>query len=162
MEEEKENNGIKEESEKKKKGILRFLLISLILLILSSVGYGIYMWKFSPRQTVKEVKKVEKEGIGAMLSLEPFIFNLSGDHSKFVKISLCIEVKDEKILEEARRMMPAIRDRALFFLSSRTLETFMDIQKREEMKKEIREQLKSLFKDGTNIKQIYITDIIVQ
>jgi len=162
MAEEQENSEAQVEEKQEKKGKFKLLLISLIVIMLAAGGYGIYVWKFASHQGAKEAKKVEKEGVGAMFSLEPFIFNLSGDHSRFVKLSLTIEMKDQKVLDEAKQMLPALRDRALSFLSSQPLETFMDVQKREGMKKEIKEKLKLLFKEGNNIKQIYITDIIVQ
>lgn len=159
--EEQERNEEQPKEEKKKKKIKIFMVIPLVI-ILAGGGYFFYAKKLSSKEATKDVKKVEKEKIGPILSLEPFLFNLEGTASQYAKISVGIEVKDEKVMEETKKMVPAIRDKILSFLSSKPASVLIDVEKREEMKRELCSHLKPLFPDETYIKNVYITDIIIQ
>jgi flagellar basal body-associated protein FliL len=151
----------------KKKG--KFKLILLILVVFLGLGggagyffYGDKIMKkyFGKGQEVQEQKK--KHAIGPILALEPFLFNLSGSQSKFAKITLGVEVKDPKIMEETKKMIPAIRDKVLSVLGSKGAEVLMDINARNTIKKELHEALKGLFKEPGDLSAIYVTDIIIQ
>lgn len=150
----------------KKKGKLMLILIILVVVIGAGAGGGYYFFgaklfkKAGAEQQEGEVKK--KGGIGPILALEPFVFNLSGSPNKFAKITLGIELKDPKILEEGKKMMPAIRDQVLSVLGSKGPEALMDVAARDTIKKEIYGKLKVLFKDAADLNAVYITDIIVQ
>ncbi len=150
----------------KKKSKLTLILIILVVIIAAGAGGGYYFFgakifkKAGAEQQEGEPKR--KGGIGPILALEPFVFNLSGSPSKFAKITLGIELKDPKILEEGKKMMPAIRDQVLSVLGSKGPEALMDVAARDTIKKEIHGKLKGLFKDGADLNAVYITDIIVQ
>jgi flagellar basal body-associated protein FliL len=59
-------------------------------------------------------------------------------------------------------MVPAIRDKALSVLGTKVPEVLMDVNQRNEIKKEIYGSLKDLFKNGEELRSVYITDIIIQ
>lgn len=157
-----------EDTPKKKGGKLKLILI-IILVLLVGGGAGAY-FAFGKQirarffgggtEPVAETKK--KETIGPILSLEPFIFNIGGASGKFAKITLGIEVKDAKVMEEAKKMVPAIRDKSLSILGTKGPETLMDITNRNNLKKELHSGIKTLFKEDGELKSVYITDIIIQ
>ena len=105
---------------------------------------------------------VKKEEVGPILQLDPFVFNLTGNQSKYAKISLGIEVKDVKAMEETKKMIPVIRDRILFIFGAKAPEVLMDVNQREALKKEVHDSLRPMFKSGEELKAVYITDIIIQ
>ena len=153
----------------KKKGGKLKLIIIIALVVLVGGGAGAYFAfgnqikaRFFGGNTepTKETKK--KEALGPILSLEPFIFNIGGSSGKFAKISLGIEVKDAKVMEVAKKMVPAIRDKALSVLGVKGPEILMDINNRNSLKQELHGSIKTLFKEDTELKSIYITDIIIQ
>lgn len=158
---EQERNEEQPEEGKKKKKLKMFIVLPLVL-ILAGGGYFFYAKKLSSKEATKDVKKVEKERMGPILSLEPFLFNIEGTVSQYAKISVGIELRDEKVMEETKKMVPAIRDKILSFLSSKPANVLIDVEKREAMKKELCSHLKPLFSDETYIKNVYITDIIIQ
>jgi len=156
-----------------KKGKMIFLLV--VLVFCGAIGGGYFMYgdviikKYFGKQQEGQAEtqsgengKKEKGGVGPILALEPFVFNLSGNSARFARVSLGIELKDPKIMEEAKKMVPAIRDKALSVLGTKVPEVLMDVNQRNEIKKEIYGSLKDLFKNGEELRSVYITDIIIQ
>jgi flagellar FliL protein len=157
------------QQEKKKKGRLKVVLIAVVAAaIAGGVGYQLYGKTFlrsseQKQETGKGQEKTvqEKVEVGPILSLEPFIINVSGDPMKFVKISVAIELKNEKAAEQTKKMTPVIRDIVLSVLGTKKPEVFMDVGGRDAMKKELFEGVNKLFADN-GLKAVYITDIIMQ
>jgi len=170
MEEEQRDEEIAEEPQEKKKG--KFKLILLIVLLALSIGAGgTYFFfgdkiiqKFSgmPEGETEHKKEKKEKTVGPILSLEPFLFNISGSSSRFAKVSIGIELKDAKILEEAKKMVPMVRDKVLSVLGTKGPEMLTDVNSRAAIKQELYNVLKSMFKDQGDLTAIYITDIIIQ
>ncbi|HEY3277595.1 MAG TPA: flagellar basal body-associated FliL family protein [Syntrophorhabdaceae bacterium] len=168
-----------EEQPVKKKGkLMLFLLIILVVLGLGGgTGYYFYghkIMKMLPGRSAasgtvekEKVKEKEKEHSkkqipGYIVALEPFIFNVAGNPSKFAKVSIGIEVKDAKIAEETKKILPAIRDKVLLVLGTKPAEAFLDVSQRETVKAELQDKVGSLFKESSELSAVYITDIIIQ
>lgn len=165
----------KAEDKPAKKGKMKMIFFLVVLVFCGAAGgsYFLYgdmiMKKYLGGQQEEQAgaqkeedSKKKKNGVGPILALEPFVFNLSGNSSKFARVSLGIELKDPKVMEEAKKMVPAIRDRSLSVLGTKVPEVLMDVSRRNEIKKEIYSSLKDLFKNGEELRSVYITDIIVQ
>ena len=164
-----ESEEIQEDGAPRKKGGKLKLIMIIALVVLVGGGAGAYFvfgnqikarFFGGSAEPVQEAKK--KEAIGPILSLEPFIFNIGGNSTKFAKITLGVEVKDAKVMEEAKMMVPAIRDKALSVLGAKGPDVLMDINNRNNLKQELQNGIKTLFKEGTELKSVYITDIIIQ
>ena len=165
-------NGVEEgegEGAPKKKGgkLKLIMIIALVVLVGGGAGtYFVFGNQIKARffgggaEQAQEVKK--KEALGPILSLEPFIFNIGGNSGKFAKITIGVEVKDAKVMQEAKQMVPAIRDKALSVLGAKGPDIPMDINNRNTLKQELHGNIKTLFKEGTELKSVYITDIIIQ
>ena len=152
-----------EEAPEKKGGFLKLMIIILGVVILGGgAGYFFYgknaLAKYGQKPAVKEEKKIE---VGPTLALEPFIINVSGSTSRYVKISVAIELENEKAVEETKKIGPVIRDKMLTVLASKSPETFLDVNARNGMKKELSEAVIKLFEKKA-FKGVYITDIIMQ
>lgn len=173
-----------EEGKKKSKAKM-ILLILLIVIFLGGGGAGYflltsknmtfsnkimqkYFGKKPPegeqeggeQKDAKEHKK--KELVGPILALEPFVFNMSGNQSKYAKVTLGIELKDPKVMEETKKMVPVIRDKILSIFGAKAPEALMDVSQRNAIKSEVQTSLKTLFKEEDELKAVYITDIIIQ
>jgi len=168
-----EDNFEKEQSEEPKKKKGKFKLIILILFAVICLGaVGVYllysnmiMAMFSGKhaQGSEKVtqKKIEKHA-GPILSLEPFLFNIAGTSGKYAKISIGIQLKDNKVMEEAKKITPIMRDKILTSLGSKSIEVLMDVGSRDLIRQELHNTLKGLFQQETDITAIYITDIMIQ
>ncbi|MCX8111216.1 MAG: flagellar basal body-associated FliL family protein [Syntrophorhabdaceae bacterium] len=168
-------DNVKKEKEaqesKKKKG--KFKLIILILLFVICLGaVGVYfmygnkiMGMLSGRtaqEGQKEIQKKTEKPTGPILSLEPFLFNIAGTSSKYAKISIGIQLKDNKVLEEAKKITPIMRDKILTSLGSKSIEVLMDVGSRDMIRQELYNTLKGLFQKESDLTAIYITDIMIQ
>ncbi len=166
--------------EGKKKNLLKLIILVVLVLVLAgggAAGYFLYgkqimekyLHKKPPEGTEqtdqaeqKEATEKKKEAVGPILSLEPFIFNMTGNQSKYAKVTLGVEFKDPKTVEEAKKMMPAIRDRILSIFGTKAPEVLMDVNQRSTIKEEIQKTLRALFQDEADLRAVYITDIIIQ
>ena len=175
-EERKENIDVAEmeqtegrEAPVRKKGRFKLVLIVVFVLIIAGGAGGYFMFgkkivaKYLGKQpgAAKEVA-AKKEAVGPILQLDPFVFNLTGNQSKYAKVSLGIEVKDVKAMEETKKMVPVIRDRILFIFGTKAAEVLMDVNERETIKKEVHASLKAVFHKDDDLRAVYITDIIIQ
>jgi flagellar protein FliL len=158
--------GVADEGKQGKKGgKLKLLLVIVVVLVLGGgAGYYFYGSKMLGRRAgpLETASGKKQDGVGPILSLEPFIFNISGGSSRYAKITIGIELRDEKIIEEAKKMIPAIRDKTLFVLSPKEPEALTDVNGRNSIKKELLEAIKGLFKGGEVVRSVYVTDIIIQ
>ena len=149
---------------KGKKGFLKIVAIGVVAALLAGgAGYYFYGKKMLGHAAEKqtETKGPEKLEVGPTVALEPFIINVSGNSSRFVKISVAMELKNEKAVEHAKKTTPVVRDAMLSVLGAKTPETFMDVAGRAAIKKELFDNVNRVFPDGA-LKAIYITDIIMQ
>ena len=164
-----EGANVQEGQVAKKKGKPKLLL--LIILVVFGLGLGgVYFFYGNTIVTMVTGKKAKPEAVekekrheaGPILTLEPFVFNLSGAPSRFAKVSIGIELKNAKAEEETRKIMPAMRDKVLLILGGKPTETFLDVNQRNKIKEEVCEGLKGLFKEKSDLSTVYITDIIIQ
>jgi flagellar basal body-associated protein FliL len=158
---------------KKKRSKLVFVLVVLMLLVGSAAGaYFFYGDQILERYGIKGIaggQPAKKEAVeqkkggspGPILTLEPFIFNLAGNNSQFAKVSLAVHLQDAKAFEEAKKIVPVLRDKALSVLSAKSAGMLIDVNNRDSIKKELHEGLKNLFKEKDGLYSVYITDIII-
>ena len=154
-------NGMETQGKPKGKMKLIFLIVVPILLLGGLAGtYFLYGDRILGRDTAEKKQEKKHEEVGPILTLEPFIFNLASNTTRFAKVSLAVELKDAKVVEEAKKITPVLRDKALSILSAKTPEILIDVQGREPLKQELIAGLKGLLKPG-ELRSVYITDIII-
>lgn len=156
-----------EEKPRKKGGKLKLIMIIALVVIVGGGAGTYFMFGNQIKSRFfgvsgEQGQEKKKESIGPILSLEPFIFNIGGNSGKFAKITLGVELKDAKVMEEAKKMIPAMRDRLLSALGAKTADILVDIASRENLKKELHSSIKALFKEDSELRSVYITDIIIQ
>ncbi|OPY83735.1 MAG: flagellar basal body-associated protein FliL [Syntrophorhabdus sp. PtaU1.Bin153] len=156
-----------EETPKKKRGKLKLFLLLFVAIVVAggAAGYFFFGKELAAHYSgglEQGQEKKKKPAMGPILSLEPFIFNVGGDSPRYAKIALGVELKDAKVMEEAKKMIPAMRDRVLSVLGTKGPDVLMDIKNRDNLKQELHGSLKELFKESTELKTVYITDIIIQ
>lgn len=159
-----------------KKKRSKLIVVLLILILLGAGGAGAYFFfgdqileRFMPnvsagRSLPKKAAAAEQKKGGAggpILTLDPFIFNLAGNSSRFAKVSLAVSLQNAKAFEDAKKMIPVLRDKALMVLSAKSAEELIDVNKRDPIKIELQNSLKQLFKEKEDLESVYITDIII-
>jgi flagellar FliL protein len=170
----KSRAGREESSPRKKRS--KLVLIFLFLILLAGGGAGAYFFagdrilehyimnSAADRSLARKAAAVEaKRGSseGPILTLDPFIFNLAGNSSRFAKVSLAISLQNNAAFEEAKKIVPIMRDKALMVLSGKSAEELIDVTKRDSIKRELQMGLRDVFKEKEDLESVYITDIII-
>jgi flagellar protein FliL len=172
--EEKPRESREEAPPKKKKS--KLILLFLVLILLGGGSAGAYFFfgdrilesliantgagkGLAKKAAAAEQKKVNSGG--PILTLDPFIFNLAGNSSRFAKVSLAVGLQNAKAFEEAKKMVPVLRDKSLMVLSAKSPEELIDVTKRDAIKTQLQNSLKEPFKEKEDLESVYITDIII-
>jgi flagellar protein FliL len=154
------NENAEQAKPKSKMKLIILIVVPVLLLGGLAATYFLYGDQILGRETGEKKEEKKHEAVGPILTLEPFIFNLASNTTRFAKVSLAIELKDAKVVEEAKKITPVLRDKALSVLSAKTPEVLIDVQSREPLKQELIAGLKGLLKPG-ELRSVYITDIII-
>ncbi|GAB6072301.1 flagellar basal body-associated FliL family protein [Venenivibrio stagnispumantis] len=165
MAEEKE---IQEGQEEKKGSKLKLLLIIVIaLLIAAIVGFFVYTKFFhkeeekSPSEKItKEIKSVEEKGVE--VEAGTYIVNLADkDADRYIKVTIVLEVQDDKVKEEATQRMPQIKDTINTLLFTKTSTELKSPEGVEKLKEDIIRRVNAILPIG-GVKNVYFTEFVIQ
>mgnify|MGYP003315247932 CR=1 FL=1 len=97
-----------------------------------------------------------------MYPLDQFLVNLlSETGSRYLKMSLNIELSAETLTPEIDQKKPLLRDIIIRVLTSKTYEDISTAKGKERLKDEIVTRINETLRDGY-IKNVFFTDFIVQ
>ncbi|BCD68381.1 flagellar basal body-associated protein FliL [Nitratiruptor sp. YY09-18] len=162
-----------EQQEEKKGGKKKLIIILVLLLVIIGAGGGA-AYKFLVLDKQKEEKQKEKkaekvveeiknvEDLGVQFDVGTFIVNLQDkDADRYLKVTIVLDVQDEKIKAELEKRLPQVKDAIttlLFTKSSKELRTAEGI---EELKEQILKRVNAILPIG-GVKNIYFTDFVIQ
>ena len=97
-----------------------------------------------------------------MFALDPFVVNL-GDQgaTKFLKVSMQLELSSPAILESAKGKTPQIRDAVINLLTSKTSDSLMSPEGKLQLKDEINMMANQILGNNT-VKNVYLTEFVMQ
>ncbi len=178
-EEEKKEEGTEEEG-KKKSGNNMILIIIIVLLVLLLIGGAVAAFFLltsdeendgsDTEKTTKQTKTVKKKSkrssdlltVGPMYPLDQFIVNLlSEGGSRYLKVTLDLELDGEELSVELDTKKPAVRDIIIRILSAKTYEEISTQKGKERLKNEIVEKINEILADG-QINNVFFTDFVIQ
>lgn len=102
-------------------------------------------------------KSSKKDAETPMFQLEPFILNIS---SRFLKLSISIELSSPAIAEKIKAKTGAIRDTIIMFVTSKMPDDISSFEGKQQLKDELLTRLNQLGEG--NVKNIYFTDFVMQ
>ena len=161
-----------EKQEQESKGGGKKKLILLILIVIMAVGGGL-AYKFfvldkkeakgkeqEAQKVIEEIKATEN--VGVMFDLGTFIVNLADkDIERYLKISIVIELKDQKVQQEAQQRLPEIKDAITTLLLTKRSSELRTPEGIEFLKEEIAKRVNAILPLG-GVKNVYFTDFIIQ
>jgi flagellar FliL protein len=174
--------GMAEETEEvveKKSGGNMVLILIVVLLIVLLIGGGLAAFFLmgsndeamsQPQQNTKSATTKRKVGkrssdyltIGPMYPMSQFVVNLlSEGGSKYLKVSLDIELSSQELSAEMDMKKALIRDIIIRTLSSKTFEEVSTIKGKDRLKDEIVNSINEVLADG-QVNNIFFTDFVVQ
>lgn len=111
-----------------------------------------------PNQAIKPAKPVKAMPAAA---LEPFMVNLADmDQSRFLKVTIVIELTDEKLVEQVKLLKNNIRDAIINLLSSKSYIQIRSSKGKLRLKQELTKRLNEIFQANA-VNDILFTDFIV-
>lgn len=146
---------------KERKNIDKIIIIALlatILVLVFGIGYLLLSDKDMP-----ELTTIFKTNGEYTIPLEEFIVNLKPEASlnSYLSINIALMYTDEKIGEEINANVNKIRDLVIANLREKTASDMLNEINISKLKVDIKDEINDSLKK-TAIKDIYITDIIVQ
>ncbi len=162
MDEERDEK-LDEEPKKSKKKKGKGLIVIIIVVVAVLVGGGGAFFFLSKSGGGKEQKKEEmKKDESVMLALDPFVVNLSDQGAtKFLKVSMQLELSSPAILESAKGKTPQIRDAIINLLTSKTSDSLMSPEGKLQLKDEINMMANQILGNNT-VKNVYLTEFVMQ
>lgn len=160
------------EQEEKKGGKKKLIIILLVVLLLLGGG-GAAAYKFlvlDKQKEKKNEKKAEKivneikhvEDLGVEFDVGTFIVNLQDrDADRYLKISVVLEVQDEKIKAELQKRLPQVKDAITTLLFTKNSKELKSAEGIERLKEEIIKRINAILPIG-GVKNVYFTDFVIQ
>lgn len=167
MAEEKKDIQEIEEKPKKSKKLLFIIIIAAFLLASAGVGGFLFLKKGGVEHKKEDVAKntLEEDIPKAkektyLIQLDPFILNLS-EPGRFVKLTVHLEVKNEKIQQYINERMPKIRDVIITLLSSKSADLLATPEGKFQLKDELLLRVNQAI-ERDFVKNIYFTEFVIQ
>lgn len=149
----------------KKKGKKLILLIIIALVVLGAGAGAAYFFVLKGGGGEKkeaQAKKETKEATGVNFSFEPFVVNLmDSGGTKYLKVSIQIELADSKLVEKAKARTPQLRDAVITLLSMKTSEELISSEGKIILKDEIKQRANQILGEGS-VLNVYLTDFVMQ
>lgn len=104
----------------------------------------------------------EGDMVGIINRLDPFIVNLNEvDASRYLKLTIELEVTSEETVKELDKRGPQVRDLAVGILSSKSFADIQGADGKYRLKEELMFAINKILSNG-QIKRIYFTQFVVQ
>jgi flagellar FliL protein len=171
MAEEKENQEQKEEKSGGNKLLLIVIIVLLFLLLIIGglVAYFLLSNNSEDNQTPQQKQeKITKKKIsdiaevGPIYPLDQFIVNLINNNAnRYLKCKISLELDSPELQQEIDKKLPAIRDRIINILSSKTVEEIQTAKGKEKLKEEIKRKINEILTTG-EIRHVYFTEFVIQ
>ncbi|NLC28067.1 MAG: flagellar basal body-associated protein FliL [Campylobacteraceae bacterium] len=159
----------------KKSGGNMVLVIIIALLVLLLVGGGLAAFFMlsseepapMPTSVTKSTNQSSSRStnmlsIGPVYPMEQFIVNLlSESGSRYLKVTLDIELNSGKLASEMDMKRSLVRDIIIRTLSAKTYEEVSTLKGKDRLKDEIVTKLNEVLADG-QVRNIFFTDFVVQ
>ena len=161
---------------KKKGGKLKWIIILVLLLgVLGGGGWFGYKYYFAKKADTAEgasaaaeggKKEGGKEGDKAakteIVTLPTFVVNLADPLGRrYLKLTVDVEMADQKAAEELRQATPKVRDAVILLLSSKTFADLSSVESKIQLKNEIVERLNQVV-TGSKVLRVYFTEMVIQ
>ncbi|WP_208427152.1 MULTISPECIES: flagellar basal body-associated FliL family protein [Salinibacter] len=104
----------------------------------------------------------ESQKVGALSTLEGLVVNPAGSRgNRYLAISVVFEMEAPKVKKEMAKKKVIIKDAVLRLLSERTVEELSDPERRDNLKKALREEANGILSKGT-VDRLYFTEFVLQ
>ncbi|MBN1275848.1 MAG: flagellar basal body-associated FliL family protein [Deltaproteobacteria bacterium] len=115
-----------------------------------------------PVEEAEEAVEVVVQKIGPIYPLDTFIVNLADQGgNRYLRLSISLELRDEKVKNNVDERIPQIRDSILLILPNKTVDDLKSNEGKGALRNEISARLNAMFPAG-EIANIYFTEFVMQ
>ena len=150
------------EGASKKKGNKTLIIIIAVACIVLGAGGFVGFKLLASKGGEEEVKKEEVVEQTSIVSLDPFVLNLS-DRGRYLKVTIQFEITDETEQEAVTGKTPQLRDTIITLVSSKSLSSISSPEGKFQLKDELlfrANQIMGMEKDV--IKNLYFSEFVMQ
>ena len=145
-----------------KKGNKTLIIIIAAACIVLGAGGFLGFKLLASKGGEEEVKKEEVPVKTSIISLDPFVLNLS-DRGRYLKVTIQFEVTDETLQDAVKVKTPQLRDTIITLVSSKSLSSISSPEGKFQLKDELlfrANQIMGMEKDV--IKNLYFSEFVMQ
>ncbi|ROR34935.1 flagellar basal body-associated FliL family protein [Inmirania thermothiophila] len=96
----------------------------------------------------------------------PFVVNVGGSNSnRFLQVTIEVMARDEKVFDDVKKHMPAIRDALLLLFSSQDIEALGTIEGKQKLRQAVLAEIQRILQEETGspgIERVYFTSFVTQ
>ncbi len=146
----------------KRRSVVIGTIIATQVLVVMLIGEKLIKPRLvrEPVEVQQEVREPEERGF--ILMLNNIIVNLNGaEASRYLKISIGLEVDNEDASAEIEERMPQLRDIVISSTCGRMVEELVSVEGKELLKKELRARMSRTIQEG-KLMNVYFSEFVVQ
>lgn len=147
----------------------KMMILGLVGILLLGGGGGAAWFFMGGGDEEKEAKHAKEAHVdehsdepGPVMELDPFLLNLADrDETRFLKVSIKLELDRPEEETDYPTRVPAIRDALLVLLSSKESQLLRTVNGKRRIREEIMTRVNGVMRKG-KISNVYFTDFIIQ
>ena len=147
----------------------KMMILGLVGILLLGGGGGAAWFFMGGGDEEKEVKHAKEAHVdthgdepGPVMELDPFLLNLADrDETRFLKVSIKLELDRPEEETDYPTRVPAIRDALLVLLSSKESQLLRTVNGKRRIREEIMTRVNGVMRKG-KISNVFFTDFIIQ
>lgn len=167
-----EEEKVNQEQEEKGGGKKKLIFLLLLVLLAAAGGGAAYKFLVLDKKKAAETKEKQAEkiieeikateNVGVMFDLGTFVVNLADpDIERYLKVSIVLELKDQKVQQEAQKRLPEMKDAITTLLLTKRSSDIRTPEGIEFLKEEIAKRVNAILPLG-GVKNVYFTEFIIQ
>jgi flagellar FliL protein len=168
VKEDAEENEDDEQVQPEKKGskLKLIIILVIVLAVLGGGGAAAYFLLLKPQPQTAEAKKdiPAKAQMVVFWPMDPYIVNLiDNEGERYLKVVLQLELSDQLMVEEMKKMSPKLRDTILELLSSKTYKEMIDPLGKQRLRDEIVMRMNmNVNSPKGKVLKVYFTEFVIQ
>lgn len=151
--------------EKKGSPLKLIIIIAVVLLLLGGGGAAAYFLLVKGKsQSAEKKPDAQHAQMVVFWPMEPFIVNLmDNEGERYLKVVMQLELSDQTMVEEMKKMNPKLRDNILELLSAKTYKDMMDPLGKQRLRDEIVMRMNMTVNSSKGkVNKVYFTEFVIQ
>lgn len=160
---ENENEG-GEKTEQKGSKLKLIIILVVVLVLLIGGGAAAYFIFFKAKAQTVEKKQEVKPQVVVFWPMDPYIVNLiDNEGERYLKVVMQLELSDQLMIEEMKKMNPKLRDAILELLSAKTYKEMIDPLGKQRLRDEIVLRANMIVNSPQGkVVKVYFTEFVIQ